>query len=204
MSMDAELPPDSRTEVGLALIALNAARLRRRSPVSLTALSTLATLEREGPHRVTELAAIEGLAQPSMTSLVNGLQRNGLVARHPDPTDRRAWLVTITVAGLDLLHSQRKSRAEEYADLIAMLAPEEILALANARHALRHLCALANARRSNVAAVTRARYAREAAPRELAEQPVQDHADQAADPLGEVERLGFGVGPAQHGHEVGG
>ena len=38
--------------------------------MSLTSLSTLATLELTGPRRITDLAANEGVTQPSMTALV--------------------------------------------------------------------------------------------------------------------------------------
>ncbi|MBX6358009.1 MAG: MarR family transcriptional regulator, partial [Micromonosporaceae bacterium] len=51
--------------------------LRRLSPpsgLSLAAAATLATLERSGPQRLTELAAREGVTQPAMTQLVSRLQ----------------------------------------------------------------------------------------------------------------------------------
>lgn len=38
--------------------------------MSLTSLAAFATLERTGPRRITDLSASEGVAQPSVTSLV--------------------------------------------------------------------------------------------------------------------------------------
>jgi len=67
------------------------ASVARRDPrdLSLTSLATLSTLERTGPRRITDLAAIEGVTQPSMTVLVTALARSGLVVRKTDSTDKR-------------------------------------------------------------------------------------------------------------------
>jgi hypothetical protein len=42
--------------------------------MSLTSLSTLATLELTRPRRMTDLAACEGVMQPPMTALVSILE----------------------------------------------------------------------------------------------------------------------------------
>src|ERR1700733_14708120 len=54
---------------------------------------------REGPTRQHVLAAEFGLAPHSITDIVDGMERQGLAQRRPDPTDRRAKLVAITDAG---------------------------------------------------------------------------------------------------------
>ena len=75
----------------------------------------LAILRESGPQRITTLAAAEAVAQPSMTSLAIRLERDGLVARQPDPVDARAVLVAITDDGharLDALHAARADRVE--------------------------------------------------------------------------------------------
>ena len=48
-----------------------------RTDLSLTAAATLATLQRSGPARLTELAVAEGVSQPSMTALIARLGRAG-------------------------------------------------------------------------------------------------------------------------------
>src|ERR1700735_2215296 len=82
--------------------------LLRRVPrdLSLTSLATLSTLDRTGPRRITDLAVVEGITQPSMTVLVSSLERGGLVARRRDPADGRVTLVTPTAEGLRYLHSR--------------------------------------------------------------------------------------------------
>src|ERR1700729_2579906 len=68
--------------------------LLRRVPrdLSLTSLATLSTLDRTGPRRITDLAAVEGITQPSMTVLVTALERGGMASRHSDPDDGRVTL----------------------------------------------------------------------------------------------------------------
>ena len=104
--------------------------------ISLTAASTLATLQRSGPRRITELALSEGVTQPSMTALITGLERSGLVERRQDLDDRRAVLVALTSAGNSFLGSRQRAGAEVFARLVDQLAPEEVAALRAAAPAL--------------------------------------------------------------------
>jgi DNA-binding MarR family transcriptional regulator len=124
------IPPDRRLQVAEALYALGATVVRRAPRrVGLTALSTLATLDRTGPRRVTELALAQGVSQPSMTSLVSGLERSGYVERRSDPTDRRAALVALTDAGGAALLERRRAGTESMAELLDRLVPEDLRAL---------------------------------------------------------------------------
>lgn len=50
------------------------------------------------------LADFADIEQPGMTTLLARMERDGLIQREPDPTDRRNTLVTLTPDG------QRKSR----------------------------------------------------------------------------------------------
>jgi len=49
--------------------------------------------------RLTELAAYAGITKPSMSALVDGLERTGYVERVADPRDQRAQLVRFTARG---------------------------------------------------------------------------------------------------------
>jgi DNA-binding MarR family transcriptional regulator len=123
--------------------------LLRRAPrdFSLTSLATLSTLDRTGPRRITDLAVIEGVTQPSMTVLVRSLERAGLVARHSDPADGRVTLVTATAEGLRYLQRRRSAGTDVLAQLIEKLPPGETAALAAAIPALQHLRDLDNEQR---------------------------------------------------------
>ncbi|MCW3019184.1 MAG: MarR family transcriptional regulator [Solirubrobacterales bacterium] len=66
--------------------------------VSRTELEVLSILT-EGPRRVTELAELEGVAQPTMTLLVKRLEDKGWVHREGLPDDGRVVMIAITDAG---------------------------------------------------------------------------------------------------------
>jgi DNA-binding MarR family transcriptional regulator len=102
----------------------------------------LATLDRTGPRRITDLAAIEGVTQPAMTVLVRVMEESGLVERRGDPTDKRVTLVWLTEAGASYVQARRLSGVQSFAQLIHKLTDEEIAALTAALPALQHLAAL--------------------------------------------------------------
>jgi DNA-binding MarR family transcriptional regulator len=131
---------DGRSSFGAALYGVVATTVRRiPRDLSLTSVSTLDTLDRTGPRRVTDLAVVEGVTQPSMTVLVSGLERAGLVERGADPTDKRAALVALTAAGSEYLRARRRANAEAFDQLIEKLPTDEVAALAAAIPALVHL-----------------------------------------------------------------
>lgn len=121
----------------------------RRTPreLSLTALSTLATLGRTGPRRITDLAAVEGVTQPAMTSLVTRLETAGWVRRQRYPRDGRVALVEVTEAGSDYLEQCRRAGADALTVLVAKLSEADRAALDAAVPALLELIALDTAER---------------------------------------------------------
>ncbi|NMM92400.1 MarR family transcriptional regulator [Rhodococcus sp. SRB_17] len=72
---------------------------RADAQVSLTQLSVLTTLGREGPMTHRALAGREKVQPPSMTRLVTLLAEMGLVERSPHPTDGRQIIVTLSAVG---------------------------------------------------------------------------------------------------------
>jgi len=110
--------------------------LSQPSGLSMTAATTLSTLERNGPSRLTALAAREGVTQPAMTQLITRLADAGLVCREPDPDDGRVVRVTITDEGRATLGRRRARRAEKLTVILAQLDPEHRAALAAALPAL--------------------------------------------------------------------
>jgi DNA-binding MarR family transcriptional regulator len=107
--------------------------------MSMTSLSTLSTLDRTGPRRITELAVIEGVTQPSMTALVKVLERDGMVERRGDPNDGRVALVAVTKAGSGLVRARRRAGAEAFAQLIDKLSDDDAATLEAAIPALERL-----------------------------------------------------------------
>ena len=112
------------------------------SGMSMTAAATLATIERNGPSRLTLLAAREGVTQPAMTQLISRLEDSGLVRRAADPADGRVVLVTLTEEGRASLARRRADRADRLALILAQLSAEHRAALAAVLPALAALAAV--------------------------------------------------------------
>jgi DNA-binding MarR family transcriptional regulator len=128
------------TTAGAALYGLITGAIRRvPRELSLTSASTLATLERTGPRRITDLASIEGVSQPAMTVLVRVLEEAGLAERRGDPSDKRVALVTVTEAGVSYIRDRRRAGADAFVQLIDKLTEDEAAALMAAIPALQHL-----------------------------------------------------------------
>ena len=95
----------------------------------MTASDILHRLDADGPVRLTLLAAVVGVSQPSMTQLVQRLERRGIVCRQRDPNDGRASLVAITDLGRANIQEQRLFRRERLANLLTTLDPKDQAAL---------------------------------------------------------------------------
>lgn len=148
--MAARSPSLSEALFGLASVAVR----NRQRELSLTSLSTLATLERTGARRLTDLAVCEGVAQPSMTALVTQLERQGLVERRRHAGDGRVVLVTITTAGRRHLRDLRRAGAAAFDVLLDKLPEPRSAELEAALPALRLLLQFADGGGPGDAAVT--------------------------------------------------
>jgi DNA-binding MarR family transcriptional regulator len=111
--------------------------------LSRTEVGLLHTLS-AGPRRVTELAALERLKQPTMTLLVQRLEEQGLVARERDADDGRVVLVSLTGAGTAALEQFRAQASAALGAHLADLPDDRIEALAvatqNLADLVTHLC----------------------------------------------------------------
>jgi len=68
-------------------------------------LQLLAALRADGPQIMQQLAGVLGSTPRNVTALVDGLEREGFVARTPHERDRRATVVSLTEAGDQLTSS---------------------------------------------------------------------------------------------------
>jgi DNA-binding MarR family transcriptional regulator len=126
---------DDLAEVIVALGSITSPR----TGLSRTAAATLTRLQRSGPARLTDLAAAEGVTQPSMSTLAARLVDQGLLRRGSDPQDARAVVLDLTPAGENLLAQRRADRAERLTRALAELAPADSSRIADALPALAHL-----------------------------------------------------------------
>jgi DNA-binding MarR family transcriptional regulator len=142
MSKPERRPTPAGTEIRAASVAAGitdlVGALVRLWPreTSLTADFVLAHLERDGPHRLTELAEVAGITQPSMTGLVARLTASGLVERRADAGDRRVVLVAITPAGIEAIGRRRRATTALVAEAVTALEADQIAALEDALPAL--------------------------------------------------------------------
>ena len=101
--------------------------------------SVLRVLELVGePHRMspTELSEIVVRSSGGMTQILDRLERAGLVARAPDPADRRKVLVALTAEGMRIADAANATYASERERLLAGLSPDEVQQLDDAIHRL--------------------------------------------------------------------
>lgn len=115
------------SDLSLAVVRLTRHLRGRRadSQISLTQLSALATLTREGAMSPGMLAGRERVQPPSMTRVIASLSELGLVDRKPHPTDGRQIVVTPTQAGLALIDDETSAREAWMTDQLAGLAEHE-------------------------------------------------------------------------------
>lgn len=120
---DGELASD------LALAVMRLSRqLRFRRPeslVTLSQLSALATLAKEGAMTPGALAVRERVRPPSMTRVVASLVELGFVVRAAHPVDGRQILVAASAAGAELVERERRASQDWLRKRLATLGPDE-------------------------------------------------------------------------------
>ena len=133
--------------------APDAARLRRaalrlayglRAPATRygltpSRLAALVILGKQGPMRVGDVARELNIAVPSASRLLDVLAESGFVERRDDPTDRRAFLVSLTAGGARILEDVRAEGIQELAGHLASLTAAQRAAVEAALPALEAL-----------------------------------------------------------------
>jgi DNA-binding MarR family transcriptional regulator len=109
--------------------------------LSRTELGLLNTLS-SAPRRITELADLERLAQPTLTQLVQRLEQQGFVNRERQTDDGRVVLVSLTEAGAAALADFRRRASAALGALLVELPDSEVESLAAATETMGRLVAL--------------------------------------------------------------
>lgn len=119
-------PPKPSLEIAVTELSLAIGQLLRRlraesNPDQLTWSQTvaLARLERAGAMTTADMARAESVKPQSMGATLAELEREGLVARHPHPTDGRQVLFALTAEGIE---ARRKRNAAKQKWLLAAMA----------------------------------------------------------------------------------
>lgn len=98
--------------------------------LSAPRLSALSVVVFGGPLTLGQLAAAEQVKPPTMTRIVTGLEKDGLVQRQGDVDDRRLTRIQATVKGRNVLAAGRARRVERLATAVRRLGPTELAELA--------------------------------------------------------------------------
>ncbi len=100
---------------------------RTRAGAALTPSETtiLSVVVRQGPLRLTDLAASEGMNPTMLSRLVRDLEGDGLVQRKTDRVDRRAARVEATPAGRRLHERIRNERSDTLSAALVLLSEDE-------------------------------------------------------------------------------
>ncbi|ORI26168.1 MarR family winged helix-turn-helix transcriptional regulator [Rhodococcus sp. 1168] len=122
------------SDLSLAVVRLTRHLRGRRvdSQVSLTQLSALATLSREGDMTPGALAARERVQPPSMTRVIASLAELGLVDRTPHPTDGRQVIVSLSPSGHTLIADEASAREAWMTSQLAGLNETQLVVLRDA------------------------------------------------------------------------
>jgi DNA-binding MarR family transcriptional regulator len=103
-------------EISAFLLGAERSQARRVLPevgrLERTAFHLLGQLVREGPLRPSAVAHLIRLDLSTVSRHVTALEGAGLVAREPDPADRRACLLRATERGEEILDRLRAARRE--------------------------------------------------------------------------------------------
>lgn len=137
------LPPSQHTADRLHSAAIHLLRKLRTEDdaagLSGPRLSALSVVVFAGPMAQGDLAAAEQVSAPTMSRLVNALERNGLVVRSPDPNDGRVRRVEATEKGRKVLMEGKRRRVARLSGELEALSPEERRILHTAAEILERL-----------------------------------------------------------------
>ena len=103
--------------------------------ISRTEAGVLRTLT-AAPRRITDLAEFEGLAQPTMTQLVQRLEQRGWVERARHAGDGRVMLISVTEAGEATLEEFRLQVGSALRTHMDEMSDEQLAALETATETL--------------------------------------------------------------------
>jgi DNA-binding MarR family transcriptional regulator len=136
-----ELAGGLRTAVNRLAHALRQPAARKG--ITPSRLTALVTLDGRGPMRPGDLAGRMNISAASMSRLTEALEEGGWIGRDPDPTDGRAYLLSLSDHGRATLDELRRENAGDLAADIRALTPDQRAALSAA---LPVLAALADRR----------------------------------------------------------
>jgi DNA-binding MarR family transcriptional regulator len=122
VSPDAVSPEAEQIGAALRLVIGRIARRLRQThavgELTMSEVSVLARLERDGPSTPSTLAEQERIRPQAMATTIAGLEERGLVLRSPDATDGRRAVLTVTETGRTTVLNRRSESAQRLATVL--------------------------------------------------------------------------------------
>lgn len=101
--------------------------LRVQHDTTLPRFDVMAALFREGgPLKMSELSKMLLVSNGNASTIVNRLEKDGLVTRTPVPTDRRVVMVDLTESGRTQFETQAKGHEAMIDDIFSGLGHEDL------------------------------------------------------------------------------
>ncbi|MGV0793098.1 Rv0880 family HTH-type transcriptional regulator [Mycolicibacterium sp. XJ1819] len=122
---DADLRLASNLSLAVVRLARQLRFRRPDSPVTLSQLSALSTLAKEGAMTPGALATRERVRPPSMTRVISSLVEMGYVERTAHPADGRQVLVSVSPAGKHLVETERRASQDWLMQRLSQLDVEQ-------------------------------------------------------------------------------
>jgi MarR family transcriptional regulator, organic hydroperoxide resistance regulator len=133
---------DATEAVRLAFVELMGAERRLRARDQKCAkgdltqgqIRALFTMDKSGEATAGELAKAAELSPASVSTMLDNLERDGIVSRHRSAQDRRVVVVTLTDSGRALLDTKRDAWRARGAAALAGVPDEHLVAAADVMH----------------------------------------------------------------------
>lgn len=93
--------------------------------LTVSQLSVLSVLSRDGALTAGDLAGREHVRPPSMTRIIAALEQVGMIQRGDNPADGRQVLVELTPSGRTRAEAENAARERWLAQQLDILTPEE-------------------------------------------------------------------------------
>lgn len=115
---------DSMREMTIRMQRLFNLELKAQG-TSLAQLKLLLFIKHRVSARAIDISDAFGFAPRTVTEAIDGLERDGLVRRDPDPNDRRAKHVSVTDAGMKVIRGADPAQQAIAVKIFQALTPAE-------------------------------------------------------------------------------
>ena len=116
----------SRKFIAAILLVHNNFYRQTAVPIPFNQFCVLCTLTDGIVLSIKDISVLLKISKQQMTTVIEKLVASGYVEKHPDPADRRSFLISITQKGQSLLVNQREVIRRNFEDRLSHLDAQEI------------------------------------------------------------------------------